>query len=110
VPSALLYGDRLYFNKGNNGVVSCLNAATGEPLVDQKRLAGISSIYASPVGAAGRVYYTGRDGATVVIRHADELEILATNPLGEAVDASPAVVDNQIFLRGERNLYCIAGD
>jgi hypothetical protein len=56
------------------------------------------------------VYYTGRDGATVVIRHADELEILATNPLGEAVDASPAVVDNQIFLRGERNLYCIAGD
>lgn len=108
VPSPLLYGDRLYFTKSNNGIVSCLSAETGEPLIDQKRLPGTGDIYASPVGAAGRVYITGRGGTTVVLRHADQLEVLATNSLDEPVDASPALAGNQLFLRAESNLYCIA--
>jgi len=60
------------------------------------------------VGAAGRVYITGRDGTTLVIRHADELEVLATNRLGEPVDASPAIVGDCLYLRGERHVYCIS--
>jgi outer membrane protein assembly factor BamB len=108
VPSPLLYDDRLYFTKGNNGVVSILNAETGEPYVDQKRLPAAGNIYASPIGAAGRIYITGRDGTTVVLKHADELEVLATNELGEPVDASPIAVGKQLYMRGEQHLYCIA--
>jgi len=107
VPSPVLYGDRLYFIKGRSQVMSCVNARTGEPLIDQKRLPGLSDIYASPVAADGRVYFTGRDGTTVVIRHADELEVLATNSVGEPVDASPAIVDDELFIRGESHLFCI---
>jgi outer membrane protein assembly factor BamB len=107
VPSPLLYGDRLYFCKMSNNVISCLDAKTGEALIDQKRVEGLKEMYASPVGAAGRIYFTGRDGTTVVIRHADELEVLATNKLGEPVDATPAIVGDTIYIRSDKNLYCI---
>lgn len=108
VPSPLLYGERLYFTKSSNGILSCVNARDGKPLIGQKRLAGVENIYASPVGAAGRVYITGRDGTTLVIRDADELEVLATNAVGEPVDASPAVVGDEMFIRGENHLFCIS--
>ena len=108
VPSALLMSGRLYFTKGNTGILTILDAATGEAHIDQDRLTGIDSIYASPVGAAGKVYITSRDGATLVIADAPELEVLATNDLGEPVDASPAIVGSRIYIRGESNLYCIS--
>ena len=107
VPSPIIYGDKLYFTKGNNGVLSCLEAKTGEPLINQKRLAGVENVYASPVGANDRIYFTGRDGTTVVIPNTGELEILATNTVDEPVDASPAIAGNQIFIRGENHLFCI---
>lgn len=107
VPSPILYGDKLYFTKGNNGVLSCLEAKTGEPLINQKRLAGVENVYASPVGADGKIYFTGRDGTTVVIPNTGELEILATNTVGEPVDASPAIAGKQIFIRGDQHLFCI---
>ena len=108
VPSPLLYGERLYFTKSNNGILSVANARTGEFIIDQKRLGDISSIYASPVGAAGRVYIVGRDGTTMVLRDGDEYDVLAVNRLSEGIDASPAIVGDRILLRGEKHLYCIA--
>jgi len=110
VPSPLLYDDRLYFTKGRNAIFSCLNAETGEPIIDQERLTGVSSFYASPVGAAGRIYLVGRGGTTLVLKQSDQLEVLATNVLDEPIDASPAIVDKEIFLRGEKHLYCIAAE
>lgn len=106
VPSPLLYGNKLYFNKLNNGVLTCLDAASGKPLMEATRLQGVSNIYASPVGAADRLYFVGRDGTTVVLKNSPTLEILASNKLDESIDASPAVVDNQIILRGQNHLYC----
>lgn len=107
VPSPILYGDKLYFTKANNGVLSCLEAATGKPLINQKRIPAVENIYASPVGADGRIYITGRDGTTVVIPNTGEFDILATNTVGEPVDASPALVGKQIFIRGDKHLFCI---
>jgi outer membrane protein assembly factor BamB len=107
VPSPILYDDRLYFCKSSSNVISCLDANTGEAKIDQERLPGIRDMYASPVGAAGKIYFTGRDGKTVVIKHADELEVLATNDLGEPVDASPAIVGDNIYIRSDKHLYCI---
>ncbi|MCP4463440.1 MAG: hypothetical protein GY819_11645, partial [Planctomycetaceae bacterium] len=49
---------------------------------------------------------TGRNGTTLVLKHGDELDVVATNALGEPVDATPAIVGNEIFIRGEKNLYC----
>jgi outer membrane protein assembly factor BamB len=110
VPSPILYGDLLYFTAVNKGLLTCANAKTGDVLIDRKRLEGIDNMYASPVGAADRIYFTGRDGTTVVIKRAGELEVLATNKLDDHFDASAAIVGNQIVLRGNENLYCISAE
>jgi outer membrane protein assembly factor BamB len=107
VPSPLLVGERLYFTQGNEPILTCLDIKTGKPLIDRQRLPGLSSIYASPACAAGRIYITGRDGTTLVVKQADKLEVLATNRLDDPIDASPAVVGKQLFLRGEKYLYCV---
>lgn len=108
VPSPLLYGDKLYFFAGNNGVLSCFDVKTGHALLDADRIEALPGIYASPVGASGRVYLVGRNGATVVIKHSGKLEVLATNRLEEKFDASPALAGKELFLRGHQYLYCIA--
>ena len=64
-------------------------------------------MFSSPVGAAGRVYVTGREGTTLVIRNAPKFEVLAKNALDDGFDASPALVDNEIYMRGYRYLYAI---
>jgi outer membrane protein assembly factor BamB len=110
VPSPLLYDGVLYFLKTNSGILSTMEAATGEPLYELQRLQGVPNVFASPVGANGRVYFPGRDGATLVIRHGPAYEVLATNVLDDGFDASPALVDNEIYLRGYRYLYAIAGE
>lgn len=110
VPSPLLYGNRLYFFSGNNAVLSSFDAKTGEPIIDASRIEGLRGVYASPVGAGGHVYLVGRDGEGVVIKDADELEVVATNQLDERFDASPAIAGNELYLRGHEYLYCIAGE
>ncbi len=109
-PSPLLYDDSLYFLKRNNGVLTSLNPGTGEVHYGPVRLEQISNVYASPVGAAGRVYVVGREGASVVIEHGNPFKVLAVNHLDDGFDASPAVVDNEIYLRGTRYLYRISKD
>uniref|UniRef100_A0A7C2P8Y6 Pyrrolo-quinoline quinone repeat domain-containing protein n=1 Tax=Schlesneria paludicola TaxID=360056 RepID=A0A7C2P8Y6_9PLAN len=106
VPSPLLYDDLLYFNKSNNGVLTVLDAKTGKPVLEATRMEGISNIYASPVAAAGRVYFVARDGTTLVLKHGPMLDVLATNRLDDSVDASPAIAGRQLFLRGQSHLYC----
>lgn len=107
VPSPLLYGDSLYFNKSNSGILTCLDAKTGKAVIEAQRLDDLSNIYASPVGAADRLYFVARDGTATVLRHGSKLEVLATNKIDEPIDASPAIVGQQMFLRGTRHLYCL---
>ena len=60
------------------------------------------------MGAAGRIYITGRDGSTVVLRHDRENGPLAVNQLDDSFSASPALAGRELYLRGERFLYCLA--
>lgn len=108
VPSPLLYDGLLYFNQSNQAILSCVDAHTGELLIDRERLPGVSNLYASPVGADGRVYFTGRNGTTVVFERSRKLNILAQNQLDDQIDASPALAGNQLLLRSRQFLYCIA--
>lgn len=110
VPSPLLYDNQLYFMKSNNGIMSCYQAETGEEVFKAQRVPGIDMIYSSLVGADGKIYIAGRNGTTVVARHGPEFEILATNQLDEPIDATLALVGNEVILRGEKSLYCIAED
>jgi len=100
----------LYFPKRTSQMLSCLDAATGKPHYTEERLEAIAGVYASPIGVKDRIYLAGQNGATVVFERSKELKILATNKLNDGFDASPAVVGNELFLRGRRNLYCLAGN
>lgn len=108
VPSPLLYDGILYFLKTNNGLLTALDTRTGKPHYQAQRLDAVPNVFASPVGAAGRIYVPGREGATVVIKHGPSLEVLAVNQLNDGFDASPALAGNEIYLRGSRFLYCVA--
>ncbi|QEG41889.1 outer membrane protein assembly factor BamB family protein [Roseimaritima ulvae] len=107
IGSLLLSEGRIYFYKQRAGILTCVDAATGQPHYGPSRIAGLRSIYASPIAAGGHVYLTGRSGTTVVIKDDKQLQIVATNSVGETVDATPAPVDDQLFIRGEKHLFCI---
>lgn len=107
IASPLLSDGRLYFHKGKTGIFSCFDAATGEPHYRAERT-GLRSIYASPVAAGGHVYLSDRSGKTVVIKDAEQFNIVAENDLGETIDATPAPDGDELFIRGEKHLFCIA--
>lgn len=107
VPSPLLAGNRLYFTNRNDPQLTSLDVSSGKIILDRVRLAGLRQLYASPVWAAGRIYLPDREGATLVLKDADKLEVLAVNTVGETIDASPAVVGKRLYLRGEKHLWCI---
>ncbi len=104
--SPLLYDGTLYFMKRNSHVLSVVDAASGERHY-QERLGSLNDVFSSPVGAAGRVYVTGRQGTTVVLEGGSVYKVLATNSLDDEFDASMVVVDREIYLRG-KNLYRIS--
>jgi len=107
VPSPLLYDNILYFLKTNNGLLSAYDAVSGKPHYTVQRLPKAQEVFASPVGADGRIYVTGRDGVTMVLKHGPTYEILAENTLDDGFDASPALVGSEMYLRGFRYLYRI---
>ena len=110
VPSPILVDGRLYFTQANSNVLTCLDAQTGKTIFGPERIDGIANIYASPVSAAGRIYITGREGTTVIIKASRHYEPLATNILDEPVDASPVLVGKQLLLRSAEHLFCIEAE
>lgn len=107
VPSPLLYDGLLYFTQSNSAILSIFDVRSGRALLSRKRVPGLANVYASPVGAASRVYITGRNGVTVVLKRTGRMEVMARNRLDDEFNASPALAGHQLFLRGRRWLYCL---
>ena len=102
-PSPLLVGDALYV-VSDQGVVTCVDAATGETRW-RERIGGNYS--ASPVFADGRIYFQSEEGKTTVAAPGAEFRALATNQLDGATLASMAVSEGALFLRTSTHLYRI---
>jgi outer membrane protein assembly factor BamB len=108
VPSPLLHEGIIYFLKTNSGVLSAFDAKSGKPHYQVQRLEGVPNVFSSPVAAAGRIYIVGREGTTAVLKPGPGFELLRTNTLDDHFDASPALVDREMYLRGAKYLYCLA--
>lgn len=108
ISSPLLYNDRIYTFDNLKANLSCYDAGTGRAIFVKERLAGLKQIYASAVGAAGRIYVIDRKGTAIVLKQSDSVEILATNTLDDEFDASPVIVGDELYLMGAEYLYCIA--
>lgn len=103
--SSLLVVDGRVYAVTEAGILSCFDAKTGEQLW-KKRIGGKHS--ASPILAEGRIYFLSEpDGEAIVIEAGPEYKEVTRNVLGEICKASMAVSQGNIFIRGERNLYCI---
>ncbi len=106
VPSPILYGDYLYLTT-DRGILTCLNAKTGEVIYEGGRVPIPATFTASPVAFEGKILLTSEDGDTFMVKAGPKHEILGSNSVGEPVYASPAIADGRIFIRGEKNLYAI---
>ena len=89
----------------NPGVIKCIDLKTGQ-LLFSERLPGVST-WASPIATPDNRIYFASAGKSYILRAGEKLEILATNEIGEENRASAAVSSGRIFLRGDKNLYCI---
>jgi outer membrane protein assembly factor BamB len=102
VPSPIIEGD-YFLIVSDSGVAHCFEAATGK-LFWQER---VGEQHAALVSANGLVYFLNDDGATRVVKPGPEFQLIAQNELGEKCFASPAISDGQIFLRGDKHLFCV---
>ena len=107
-PSPLLLDNNLYFLRVNNGILSCLEAGDGRVFYSNERLEGMGNLFTSPVGVKDRIYILGGSGVTYVIKHGPEFKVLAKNILDDNFHASPAIIGNDMYLRGFKYLYCIS--
>jgi outer membrane protein assembly factor BamB len=108
VPSSILYGEYLYL-MSDRGILTCLDSKTGKIVYEGGRVPIPATFTASPVAFDGKILLTSEDGDTFVIKAGPKHEVIATNSLAEPVYASPAISDGMIFIRGEKDLYCIQG-
>ncbi|MEX2114387.1 MAG: PQQ-binding-like beta-propeller repeat protein, partial [Pirellulales bacterium] len=102
-PSPLLIGKRIYF-VSDQGVLTCGDAVDGNELWRQ-RLGGNFS--ASLTLADGKIYCLDEDGTMHVLAEGETFKKLAENHLDGRTLATPAFVENAIYLRTDRHLYCI---
>ncbi len=107
--SPLLVSGRLYLHKKKTAILSCVEAATGRVIFPATRIPelGDAAVYSSPVAAGGYVYLTTINGTTVVMKDSDQIEVVATNTLDEFIGATLAPVDDELFIRGAKHLYCV---
>lgn len=105
IPTPVVYAGLLYVLQ-NNGVVAAYDAATGER-VYQERLGAGGSFSASPVAADGKVYFTSEDGDVFVVKAGRTFELLATNPVGEILMATPAISGGVIYFRGLNHVFAV---
>jgi len=106
-PSAVVMDGKLYFLKGNNGIMTCLNAKDGKVLYSNQKLDGITNVFSSPTGSKDKIYVAAT-GVVDVVKAGPEFSLLAKNTLDDTFEASPVVVGNDLFLRGYKYLYCIS--
>ncbi|HUF48980.1 MAG TPA: PQQ-binding-like beta-propeller repeat protein [Vicinamibacterales bacterium] len=102
--SSLVHVDGLIFAAGELGIVTCLDAATGER-VWQERVGGIFT--ASPIASSGRIYLLSETGETVVLAASRTFEVLARNRLDAHFVASPIAVDGRLILRADNELIAV---
>ena len=104
VPSALLYRGMVYLVK-DGGLASCYDALTGEAKYEQQRLGVDGAFYASPVAADGHIYLINLNGKAATLLAGEKPEVIWHADFGERVAATPAIVDNTLYVRTETKLF-----
>jgi len=102
--SSLLYYDGLIYMAGDTGIITCVDAKTGEQ-VWRQRLGGIYT--ASPVAGDGKVYLLSESGEALVVRAGRQPAVLARNAIDGRILASPAISSGRIFIRTDDGVVAV---
>jgi len=104
-PSLLSCRDRLYLLR-DGGLLTCLEAATGQELF-RERIGASGQYTASPIVAGDKLIVASVPGVVTVIQVGDKLNVLARNDFREPIFATPAVAENKLYLRTTGHLYAL---
>ncbi|MAS96013.1 MAG: hypothetical protein CMO55_22645 [Verrucomicrobiales bacterium] len=104
VSSPLLLNDRVYLAK-TGGILTCLDAKSGNPVFGPKRCNVGGEYYSSPVGWGDKVIHCAKQGVALILQEGDELNVLAEHNLEEEIYASPAIVDGTLYIRTRDHLW-----
>jgi len=107
VPTPIVYGDYLY-SCTDKGVLTCFNVKTGEQIYQQRINEQGFGLSASPVAGNSHLYFASEDGEVYVIKAGPQYELIAINPMNEAMMATPAISDNMLIIRGQHHVFGIA--
>lgn len=104
-PSPLLYKEVLYLFK-NGGIVTALDAKSGELLKRGRLPEAVDIYYASPIAGNDKIYVASETGKVSVLKAGTDWQVLSTTDLGEQVYATPAISDGRVYVRTDTALYC----
>ncbi|HIF34524.1 MAG TPA: serine/threonine protein kinase [Planctomycetes bacterium] len=105
IASPLAYDGRLFVVK-KGGISAAFDLKTGKVVWEKKRIRNYGNYFASPVAAGGYIYVPGENGSIVVLRSANEVDIVAKNDIGDSIVASPAIANNLLYVRTVNKLFC----
>ena len=104
IPTPIVLGSELYM-VSDNGILSCVDSATGEYLWRQRLKEGYA---ASLTYGDNKLFLPNNKGVvTVVSPSREKCQIIATNRLDGNIQATPALVDDSLFVRTQSSLYRI---
>ena len=107
-PTPILYDGILYICS-STGILAAYRAETGERIY-RERIGGVpNSFSASAVAADGKLYYASEDGDVFVVKAGPQYELLATNPMGEVLMATPAISPGMLVIRMQRHIVGVGG-
>jgi len=106
MPTPLIYDGLLYVS-GNSGIFDCYDAASGEEIYRERIPHKGAGFSASPIAADGKIYLPSEDGDIFVVRAGRRFQLLGSNPMGEALMATPALGDGMMYVRGEKHLFAV---
>jgi outer membrane protein assembly factor BamB len=107
VPSPL-YDDGVLYIVKDGGIFTSLDPATGKILKQARLSGGPGTYYSSPVAGDGKIYAISQEGKVSVIKAGAQWEVIGVNNLGDDCYASPAIVEDRIYIRTRSRLYCFS--
>jgi outer membrane protein assembly factor BamB len=107
--SSPLVHNGIFWMVKDGGIVTKLDAATGR-LLQEERLPGMGSYYASPVAGDGKLYFAGELGAVSILSDETEWRVLSSHDFHEKIYATPVLDHGRIYLRTDKALYCFSGE
>jgi len=99
----------LYYNLRGNGMLSCMNAKTGEEYY-RENLRPMTGMTSSCIASDDKIYCISEKGDVFVIQAGKEFKLLGKNPLNDLHMSTPAISQNAIFFRTQHYVISVGSE